>query len=398
MNLDRQRQRSRGVSLIEAMVALAVMAFGMLGVGVMQSSLRLNADIARQRAEATRLAAESIEQARAYALVNTDPLGVKRAYADIVSVAATDMAGTNATFQRTVTVTNEAAMRYLTVHVQVTWKDRTNTDQDVRLSTTIHRAPPELSASLIVPGVGVASQNPDGRHSSIPRGAVDNGDGTSTFAPPGAGAVRWVFNNSTGFIRSRCDGTCATAYGRYLQGYIAFDLTAPTIPDLRGESPASNALSGVDVTVAQTFPTSPAPARTPECFTELLPPSPAVARVVAYYCAVYVSSDTGTNSRWSGRSELSGLTLSTSSADANASAYKVCRYTPYLNNNAVGTGTPAITNVDHPYDYALVDRNLINQNFLVIKSGDGSLAYDCPDDVTSTPLVFGRTWRHQPST
>lgn len=64
------RARSRGVSLIEAVVALAVMGFGMLGIAAMQSSLRQNSDIARQRAEAARLASEAIEAMRSYSVVN----------------------------------------------------------------------------------------------------------------------------------------------------------------------------------------------------------------------------------------------------------------------------------------------------------------------------------------
>ena len=52
---------SRGVSLIEALVALAVMAFGLLGVVGMQSTLRVNADVSRQRAEAVRMAQEKME-------------------------------------------------------------------------------------------------------------------------------------------------------------------------------------------------------------------------------------------------------------------------------------------------------------------------------------------------
>lgn len=390
MNRGLARRLSLGVSLIEAMVALAVMAFGMLGVGVMQSSLRLNADIARQRAEATRLAAEPIELARAYALVNTDPLGVKRAYADIVSVAATNIAGTNATYQRTVTVTDEAGMRYRTLHVLVTWKDRTNTDQEVRLSTSVHRAPPELSGSLIVPGTGVATQG--GRHPTIPRQAVDNGDGTSTFTPPGGSGVSWVFNNMTGFISQRCTGTCSTAYGRFLQGYVAFDLTTPGTPDTRSESPTSavpSAATTLAVSVAQTYPAAPdpVPALTPECFTEVLPAAPAVPRVVAYYCAVYVSSATGPTSKWSGRSQLveAAPSLVFDGSSTTPTTFRMCRYSRL--NAAVGSGTPPITNIDHPEDYVLVDQNLINQNFLVVPTGSS-----CPVDDTSTPFVNGNTW------
>jgi Tfp pilus assembly protein PilV len=56
------RTHSRGVSLVEAMVALAVMAFGMLAEVGVQTTLRLNADVAKQRSEATRIAQETLER------------------------------------------------------------------------------------------------------------------------------------------------------------------------------------------------------------------------------------------------------------------------------------------------------------------------------------------------
>ena len=75
--------QQRGVSLIEALVALAIMAFGMLGIVGMQSSLRTNADISKQRSEAVRIAQEVIEQRRAF-WVLAAAAGVT-AYADIVT-------------------------------------------------------------------------------------------------------------------------------------------------------------------------------------------------------------------------------------------------------------------------------------------------------------------------
>ena len=56
------RSRSQGVSLFEALVALAVMAFGILGIVGLQMSLRQNADVSKQRAEAVRIALEITDQ------------------------------------------------------------------------------------------------------------------------------------------------------------------------------------------------------------------------------------------------------------------------------------------------------------------------------------------------
>ena len=61
-----KRPIPRGVSLIEAIVAMAVMAFGMVAIVGLQGTLRQNSDIAKQRSEVER-------QGRAVAGVNVGP-------------------------------------------------------------------------------------------------------------------------------------------------------------------------------------------------------------------------------------------------------------------------------------------------------------------------------------
>ncbi|HPO19087.1 MAG TPA: hypothetical protein PLO07_07820, partial [Rubrivivax sp.] len=62
---------ARGMSLVEAIVAMAVMAFGMIAIVGLQSSLRQNSEIAKQRSEAVRIAEEAIEQWRAFSIMGT---------------------------------------------------------------------------------------------------------------------------------------------------------------------------------------------------------------------------------------------------------------------------------------------------------------------------------------
>lgn len=396
-----------GVALFEAVVAVGVMAFGMLGVAAMQASLRQNADLGRQRSEAVRLAQESIESLRAYSVLNS-AVG-RTAYADSIAPLAAETlvrANLNATFTRTVFIAPDAVQNRKTIDVTVSWTDRANEAHQIRLTTIIHRVPPELSAALVVPGFGTAAQQASGRHSTIPLGALPNPDGTtSTFTPPQPSSpnpISWVFNNATGVITQRCVGTScdSTVYGRLLSGYVLFSLggTQPTAG--QAESPASPSLP-VNVSIVNRTLPVPLSGATVECFAETLPASPPTPDLRAYYCLIQVLA--GDNNQWSARSELTGLPLATSIADPGASNYRVCRYTRYRNNNAVGTGTPpsVIANVDHPFNYSQVDRNLVNQNFLVIRAGDGVNAFDCPDDVVPTPpelnLINSGTWHHQPA-
>src|SRR5262245_40042009 len=139
-----KHQQSRGVSLVEAMVALAVMAFGMLTVVGVQSTLRLNGDIAKQRTEATRIAQESLEQTRAFEVIETgDAAPGQLAWADVVdSTRNVTPNNSNTTYrvQRVVATYSEPAAKAL--RVTVTWNDRTGQEQSVSLSSSLAAAAP----------------------------------------------------------------------------------------------------------------------------------------------------------------------------------------------------------------------------------------------------------------
>lgn len=387
----RLRRRSAGVSLVEAMVALAVMAFGVLGVAGVQLTLRHNSDVSRERAEAVRIAQRVIEQWRAYTRLDSAP--GQRAYADITSLGPTVVIGLATTTEYTVTRTVidmqggvGAAPRRRTVRVEVAWTDRTATVQTVRLASIVHGAPPLLAPAVSVPADRTVLRRPLGRALAIPQAAVDQGDGTSSFTPPGADdSVRWVFDNLTGEILRTCvAGVCTSYRAQLLSGFVQFATgAAPTVA--RAIAPDSPALP-VQVVVNVTAPRL---VRV-DCFEQSLPAAPATALYVRYFCAIPL--ETVEALVWTGRAELELATLSTALADTSAARHKVCRYTPRADD------TPgAVPNAEHPLDYVNVTAPLVNQNYLVISAGDGSVAYTCPDPASSTGLPFDpSTYRHQP--
>lgn len=410
------RLGQRGVSLMEAVVALAVMGFGMLGVAAMQSSLRQNADLARQRAEAVRLAQDAIERNRSYSVIATTAL--KQAYDDIpVADSNNTFSGTNrnASYTRAVAAAASAPFNLTTVKATVTWTDRANNTQSVLLASQIHRVPPELAGSLIVDGSRTVPQLRGGS-SQVPPGWRDNGDGS--FSPPvtnGASPHHYVFGANG--VATQTIGPCASATPsnclfRVVQGYVAFATSGvPT------ESPIDNAPPGVVsmsptpppvppapslVSVAQDHPNSPP---THLCYYERIGASPLLVKTVTYNCLIGVTSTLpeSPNSRWSARLELFFSELAPSNDVASSSNYRVCRYTRYRNNNipsahVVEADGLVISNIDHPRKYESVAENLVNQNYLVIRGNAGTVDdyFGCPDDDPSTP-VFGRTFPHQPA-
>lgn len=397
---------ARGVSLIEALVALAVMTFGMIAYVGLQSTLRQTGDVARQRSEAVRIAQQAVEQWRAY--VATGEVADEVDYTDIDSLPpeSADSTDANTTFTLTRTVVDAAAdaasapaaPRMKTLVVDVQWLARDGTEpQSVRLSTTITAVPPELAGTLRLARTGAPLGGPAGRHPAIPIEAVDEGS-TSRFTPPqpDGGTVSWVFDDATGVITQICSTTidCTAVTAFLLRGHVRFATGSAQPAGADAEVPPSAALP-VQVVVERTHPSVLSVA----CHEQQ------DASAVRYFCAVPVDP-ADTPPRWSGRSRVLGLPLAASIADATDTAYRVCRYTPYRDHRAVGSGTPPMRNQDHPLDYGApvpdaskrgVDGPLLNQNFLVIRAGAAGTPFDCPDDDAATAYVDGTTWHHQPS-
>ena len=389
------QRKSRGVSLIEALVALAVMAFGLLGVVGMQATLRFNADVSKQRSEAVRIAQQQIEDLRAFGSLAGTP---EWDYADIRSVSRVAVATTpgyaNTTFNLETTVVDPAVTdaRFKTATVTVDWLDRQTESgglqQRVRFTTAIAGVAPELGATLGLAGNRAAPQRPRGRHPTIPPAAVDLGSGSSSFTPPGApSGTTWTFSNATGQITQICTPTCTMVKAWLLSGYVAFATgSAPTA--VEAETPGDARPLTHTFTVQVDATTTPAPATSPVCFAA------SASTLVNYFCLVPTNASPTT---WSGRSLLNIVEISTGTSsiasvlgDYAASKFKVCRYTPEA------THTPTGGNAAHPLDYFDVGTSLVNQNFLVITSGSGTAPFVCPGDDVTTPLVNGNTFAHQP--
>lgn len=426
--MRRQRHPARGISLIEAVVALAVMAFGMLAYVGLQSTLRFNSDVAKQRSEAVRIAQQAIEDWRAYSVIET--AAERKAYDDIPAgnLDPVVVVGENAEFTLQRTVVNAAttdnallrgaAPRMKTLAVDVSWQDRNGQPQSVRLSTTLTGSPPELAGTLAVPGNGSAQRLPQGRHPAIPVLAKDLGGGLSGYKPAGAeGATKaFVFDNATGMIVGVCnailvdqeqltsetvDACKNNTRGLPLSGFVRFatDPVQPTAAD--AQNPPSTALN-LDVVLSLTSVGHPAPAY--DCFVDAPASELTTRTVVPYFCAIFFRA--GVVPRWSGTSRLTPRAFlehpdepwlrAVNAADARLTRYRICRYTPAANDAQV------IPNQWHPKNYSNVDASqpLSNQNFLVIRAGDGTVPFICPTDVPANPdagdFVNSNTLTHQP--
>ena len=370
MRIAMPARRQHGASLIESLIAFAVLAIGLLGAIKTQASLRLGADIARQRAEAVRLGHAALEDWRSFVVL--DSAADRRAYADIASDAApiAQSAG-NATYQLQRSASDLGGLK--TARVAVSWLDRRGQPQQVTLHSMIAGVDPSLPLALTIPPAATAARHPRDRHAWLPLAAHDLGRGSSVFKP--GGSVAWVFDNASGALTGRCavaaDATsdsltaadvkeCSSnARGFLLSGFVRFAL-GEAVGAADAENPtgsamdldiALDALSGMD---AQGHSTAAAF----ECFDDAN--APASREAVSYYCALY-GPQLGA---WSGRSVVAphGWLIGSTTG-----TYRVCRY------SADTDGDHKVSNPEHPQVYDNVSGPLGQQNFLVVR---GELA--CP--------------------
>lgn len=418
--MNRNPRLSRGVSLVEAMVALAIMGFGMLAVVGVQATMRLNADIAKQRSEATRVGQERMEALRAFTAIDT---GANQ-YTSIASAGAQNVAGltTNTTYRISQAVVDYVDPPSKALTVTVAWNDRTDQTQQVVLRSVIAAAAPALSGTLSVrPGsaAGGPVRRPFSRHPTIPVLAKDFGTGRSAFVPPWQSRYVFVFNNITGVITGVCDlgfaGSGLTndtitptdvaacdnnTQAQLLSGFVRFwrDTSGPDLTAADVEDPPGPALR---LRMRLTLTSTGHPA-TPFCIddagglsTELFNQTLAYA---TYFCVI----QSNTPALWSGTTEVEAQNTDTiggevewhisnsTSGPADEPPFRICRYTP-----ATSDSNP-VANRDHPRNYTDVAGNLIDQNFVAIPSGKS-----CPTDVAANPatgdLVNSNTLQHQPA-
>jgi Tfp pilus assembly protein PilV len=263
-----KHKRSRGLSILEALITLVVAALGLLSFVVMQSRLRANSDVSKQRSEAVRIAQENMENLRAFGTLAADgTVGNNLAYntgvvdgAAAKTVLATAVStATNTTYTLTQSVTASAQAGMKDIRITVAWKDRNNVDQSAVLRSVINGNDPRIAAALSIPPNGSPIKDPLGRDLRVPIPAKDLGDGTSAFKPNASGSLAFIFNNDSGAITSKCttvsttlataqltltnlaSASCVTVNGLPLSGYVRFSVG--NSPDAASPNDATQAVS-----------------------------------------------------------------------------------------------------------------------------------------------------------
>ena len=125
----------RGTSLLEALIAFLVLSLGMVSIARVQGHLRLDADVARQRTEAVRLAQQDMETLRS-----------ERTFSAIANASRSANTGTAYAIERRIEATGMPHAKAASITVR--WVDRSGVAQQVALHSVIAGTDPRLSGAL----------------------------------------------------------------------------------------------------------------------------------------------------------------------------------------------------------------------------------------------------------
>lgn len=341
----------RGFTLIEALIAMLVVGFGMLAVVAMHLALARDADTSRQRGDAVRLAREKLEDLRTRG----------GAPADTDATDTHDLA--TARFERRWRLAADGASSGAWAEVGVAWTDRAGHRHHVSLRSVIDPDADARVAGLLAAAGATPVRAPRLRHVGVPLSAIDLGGGKSAYAPPGSANLFYVFDDRSGRIESECSGApgrgggtpaaCVARTAHVLAGVVRF---ATDLPADRGIDPAALADPGGAAEPIE-FALRPAPpaARAPQarCFSDTL------STTVRYACIVEASDEDGdaaTPPTWSGQVVVTGKD------PAWFGRYRLCRYSSDYD------GDTRISNAEHPLYYRRVAGTLERQHYVVLRA------------------------------
>lgn len=333
-------RRQRGFTLLESMVALLVTAFGLLGLVGMQMMLSRNADVAKQRGEATRLAQERMEDTRAFTTLDTTE--GQLSWSDLASGA--DEAATNVTFTRTLTLEGSVDDPMRFAKVAVAWTDRANEPQSVELRSVISRTDPADMGALGFPlPQNTTLKRPMNRSLNIPFPATDLENGKSVIRISDGLSV--VFSNDTGYVVKVCEFVVTHADElEECDNYEAYILAGYVSKTSWSSFPGSLGVNTADITGYDTSRDTGIVCSFGDAEDQTT--HQAIAGYKYYLCVIPVPL----NGTWSGTLRLSGM--------ASGTDYLVCRM-------QFPAADGVSDNARNVQPYLAVNDSLDNQNYVI---------------------------------
>lgn len=220
----------RGLGLIEVLVALLVLSFGLFTALRLQAWLRTSGDLAHERAEAVRQAQQSLERLRGF----NDLPAFDHPPAEPATIDAP-----STRFETERRLADAHGLR--TGQARIEWLHRDGEAHDVQLLTGVARLSPVYAAALALPPQGRAVT----ARQALPPGAGLLPDGRGVVRPVRNASTVWIVNPATGEITGRCNlvpgaelrtlreadlQRCEDFAALLVQGHVRFSLRTPPDP------------------------------------------------------------------------------------------------------------------------------------------------------------------------
>ena len=382
MKTESRKRHHRGFTLIEAMVAMIVVAFGLVSLVGLQGVLSRTADSSKQRTEAVRLAQEKLECLRAYTQIPSSAttaasrncMGALLAadtwtgMATVASDPLNPLTSTysNTSYARSWTIGGATTDPFRTVNVLVTWTDRAGVSQSFTANSVISQSNPDDEGALGFPlPQNTNLKRPKNRNINVPVPALDLGNGKSVYQINATLAV--IFSNASGYVIEKCNTTVtALTYGTVAAGCVTYDAYI-VAGYVSGESTTALATpTGINTDGVTGWDGSGGKAIS--CGFGVATDQNNTATLITnfkyYLCVIPVAS----GSSWSGRIRLSGMTTGNSNRN-----WLVCRIEYPASNRETN-------NQRNFQPYASVAESLDSQNYYIASSSSGT----CPTLTTTT--------------
>lgn len=226
-----------GASLIESLIALLVLSLSLVATVRLQTWLRQQSDLARERSEAVQHAQRALEGLRGF-----------RDLAAFDSASPRDTGSPNGPATFRMEQENTVAGGLKTSTVTVHWQHRSGSAQQLQLASSVARLAPEYTALLEVPPQDtlLAAQR------ASTAGVRAFPDGRSIVKPTAQSPVAWVVDNATGEIQLQCRvaaasqartlriedlSGCEPFEARLVKGFIRFALSRTPDPSHANDAP-----------------------------------------------------------------------------------------------------------------------------------------------------------------
>lgn len=172
MTLISTYTRQTGFSLVETLIAIVVLAVGLISMARFQGTVLQDSSLAKARTEATVQGETKIDQLRVFADINGYNAIVTGT--DTVTAAA---AGSNTAYTRAWTVTDDVVTPHKLLTMQVTWPDKQGNvtpDTTATLATIIGEIDPRVGGNPLTPRAGGVT--PEANPNDTPGGSNETPD------------------------------------------------------------------------------------------------------------------------------------------------------------------------------------------------------------------------------